>query len=88
VASGVSKVPTWRFAVLNILGAVIWAGAFSGAGYVFGEALHNLIGRGHHAGRWTLYAAGALVVIVLFVWLARYALRLRHKSVKTPSADA
>ena len=87
VAIGVSKVPTWRFTVLNIAGAVIWAGAFSGAGFIFGEALHNLLGR-HHAGRWTLYAAGALVVVVLIVGLVRYLLRLRHKSVKTTSTDA
>lgn len=88
VAIGVSKVPTWRFTVLNALGAVIWAGAFSAAGFIFGEALHNLIGRGHHAGRWTLYAAGALIVAVLIVWLVRYLLRLRHKSVKTAAGDA
>lgn len=86
VAIGVSKVPTWRFTVLNILGALIWAGAFSGIGYVFGEAVHNLIGR-HRAGRWTLYAAGGIVVIVLIVWLARYLLRRRHKSVKTQASE-
>lgn len=83
VAIGVSKVPTWRFTVLNIAGAVIWAGAFAGAGFIFGEALHNLLGHGH-AGRWTLIAAGALIGVVLIVWLVRYLLRLRHKSVKTP----
>jgi membrane protein DedA with SNARE-associated domain len=88
VAIGVSQVPTWRFAVLNILGAVIWAAAFGAAGYIFGEALYKLIGRSHHAGRWTLYAAGALVAAVLVVWLVRSLLRLRHKSVKTPPDDA
>lgn len=87
VAIGVSKVPTWRFTLLNALGAIIWSAAFSGAGYIFGEALHNLIGRGHHAGRWTLIAAGALIVVVLIAWLVRYLLRLRHKSMKTPSID-
>ena len=87
VAIGVSQVPTWRFTVLNIAGAVIWAGAFAGAGFIFGEALHNLLGHGHHAGRWTLIAAGALVGVVLLVWLVRSLLRLRHKSVKTPSAE-
>ena len=88
VAIGVSQVPTWRFTVLNIAGAVIWACVFAGAGFIFGEALHNLIGHGHHAGRWTLIAAGALIGIVLIVWLVRYLLRLRHKSVKTPPSAA
>ncbi len=84
VAIGVSQVPALRFAILNIVGAVIWAGAFAGAGFIFGEALHNLLGHGHHAGRWTLIAAGALIAVVLVVALVRYLLRLRHKSVKTP----
>ena len=86
VAIGVSKVPTWRFTVLNIAGAVIWAGAFSAAGFIFGEALHNLLGH-HHAGRWTLYVAAALVAAVLVAWLARTLLRLRHKSVKRVQGD-
>jgi membrane protein DedA with SNARE-associated domain len=88
VAIGVSQVPTWRFTLLNVLGAVIWAAAFSVAGFIFGEALHNLIGRGHHAGRWTLYAAGGLILAVLIAWLVRYLLRLRHRSVKTAAPDA
>lgn len=33
IAIGVSDMPTWRFAVLNIVGAVIWAGALAAAGY-------------------------------------------------------
>src|SRR3954469_23582712 len=54
VAIGVTQVPTWRFAVLNVLGALIWAAVFSGAGYLFGEALHGVMGHGREAGRWTL----------------------------------
>jgi len=88
VAIGVSQVPTWRFTVLNIAGAVIWAGAFAGAGFIFGEALHNLLGHGHHAGRWTLIAAGVLIGVVLIVWLVRSLLRLRHKSVNSPPPAA
>jgi membrane protein DedA with SNARE-associated domain len=65
-------VPTWRFALLNILGAIIWATAFTMLGFVFGEAVHNVLGKGHHAGRWTLIAAGAFIVLVLIVWAVRY----------------
>ena len=79
VAIGVSQVPTWKFTLFNMLGALIWAGAFSGGGFVFGEALHKLIGHGHHAGRWTLAAAAALVLAVLAVWLVRY-LRRRQRA--------
>ncbi|MFL5297709.1 MAG: DedA family protein [Phenylobacterium sp.] len=80
VAIGVTQVPTWRFTVLNILGAVIWAGAFAAAGFIFGEALHNLLGRGHHAGRWTLIAAGVLVLGVFCAWLVRYLVRQRRRA--------
>ncbi|HEY8004691.1 MAG TPA: DedA family protein [Phenylobacterium sp.] len=72
IAIGVSQVPTWRFALLNILGAIIWATAFTMLGFVFGEAVHNVLGKGHHAGRWTLIAAGAFIALVLIVWAVRY----------------
>ena len=77
IAIGVSQVPTWRFTLLNIAGAVIWASAFTMAGFIFGEAVHNLLGKGHHAGRWTLIAAGGVVVAVALVWAVRYLLRRR-----------
>jgi membrane protein DedA with SNARE-associated domain len=80
IAIGVTQVPTWRFTVLNIAGAVIWATAFTMAGFIFGEAVHNLVGKGHHAGRWTLYAAGAIVVIVAIIWAVRYLLRRRKRA--------
>jgi membrane protein DedA with SNARE-associated domain len=83
IAIGVTQVPTWRFTVLNIAGAVIWATAFTMAGFIFGEAVHNLVGKGHHAGRWTLYAAGAIVVVVAIIWLIRYLLRRRKRPQET-----
>ena len=83
IAIGVTQVPTWRFTVLNIAGAVIWATAFTMAGFIFGEAIHNLVGKGHHAGRWTLYAAGAIVVIVAIIWAVRYLLRRRKRRQET-----
>ena len=83
IAIGVTQVPTWRFTVLNIAGAAIWATAFTMAGFIFGEAVHNLVGKGHHAGRWTLYAAGAIIVIVAIIWLVRYLLRRRKRPRET-----
>jgi membrane protein DedA with SNARE-associated domain len=86
IAIGVSQVPTWRFTALNILGAVIWAGAFVLAGFIFGEAIHNLLGGGHHAGRWTLIAAGGVIVVVGLIWAVRYLLR-RRKARAEKSAE-
>jgi membrane protein DedA with SNARE-associated domain len=86
IAIGVSQVPTWRFTLLNILGAMIWATAFTMAGFIFGEAVHNVLGHGHHAGRWTLIAAGGIVLVVLIVWAVRY-LRRRRPPAQAPAAE-
>jgi membrane protein DedA with SNARE-associated domain len=83
IAIGVSQVPTWRFTALNIAGAVIWASAFTMAGFIFGEAIHNLLGRDHHAGRWTLIAAGGVIVVVGIIWAVRYLLRRRKAATET-----
>jgi membrane protein DedA with SNARE-associated domain len=85
IAIGVTQVPTWRFTILNILGAVIWATAFTMAGFIFGEAVHNLLGKGHHAGQWTLIAAGAITAIVAILWAVRYLLRRRKLRQETPA---
>lgn len=77
IAVGVSQVPTWRFTILNILGAVIWASAFTFTGFIFGEAVHDVLGRSRHAGRWTLIAAGVVVGIVAIVGVARFLWRRR-----------
>lgn len=85
IAIGVSQVPTWRFTLLNIAGAVIWATTFTMSGFVFGEAVHNLLGRGHHAGLWTLAAAGGLIVAVILIAAVRY---LLHRRKPAPAPDA
>jgi len=88
IAIGVSQVPTWRFTLLNIGGAVLWATSFTMLGFIFGEAVHNLLGPGHHAGRWTLIIAGGLIVAVALVWGVRYLLRRRKAAANTAAADA
>jgi membrane protein DedA with SNARE-associated domain len=88
IAIGVSQVPTWRFTLLNIAGAVIWASAFTMAGFIFGEAVHNLLGKGHHAGQWTLIAAGGVVAVVAMVWAVRYLLRRRRARAETMAREA
>ena len=82
IAIGVTKVPTWRFTILNILGAIIWATTFTMIGFIFGDAVQNLLGHGRQAGRWTLIAAAVLVVIVGAAWAVRYLLRRRKAASK------
>jgi membrane protein DedA with SNARE-associated domain len=88
IAIGVSQVPTWRFTLLNILGAIIWATGFTMLGFIFGEAMHNVLGHGHHAGRWTLIAAGAIIVVVGIIWAVRYLIGRRKPRVATQFEDA
>jgi membrane protein DedA with SNARE-associated domain len=40
---GSSRVPLLRFAVLNVIGAALWAVLVAGAGYTFGLAINSLI---------------------------------------------
>ncbi|MEN5092072.1 DedA family protein [Pseudomonas protegens] len=41
---GASGLAPWRFALLNVLGAAVWASLFVGAGYWAGEALQHFLG--------------------------------------------
>lgn len=42
VVMGTTGLPAWRFALLNMIGAAIWAPLVAGAGYYFGMALEAL----------------------------------------------
>lgn len=42
IAIGMSDIPAWRFLVFNLIGAVIWAPLFVGAGFLFGNTLEWL----------------------------------------------
>ncbi|BAN34712.1 hypothetical protein SCD_n00871 [Sulfuricella denitrificans skB26] len=43
VLLGSSRVPMLHFAILNLIGAGLWASVVSGAGYLFGQAINALI---------------------------------------------
>lgn len=44
---GTAGVPPRRFALFNALGAVLWAVAIAGAGWMFGQALQKVFGEVH-----------------------------------------
>jgi membrane protein DedA with SNARE-associated domain len=69
VAVGVTQVGTFRFAVLNAIGAVIWAGVFVGLGVIFGPAVMSVLGGVMaHAAPVAIGAAGVVVVGGLAIW--------------------
>ena len=76
VAIGMSEVSTLRFALLNMLGAAIWAPLIAWIGYAFGQTLAWLIADLGSYERWALVAlAGALGL----AWLTR---KLWHGSAR------
>jgi membrane protein DedA with SNARE-associated domain len=48
VAVGLTDISASRFLLLNTCGAALWAVSFGGAGYLFGTALEEILGRIEH----------------------------------------
>jgi membrane protein DedA with SNARE-associated domain len=70
MAFGMGKVPAWRFAFFNALGAAIWAVVIGGAGFLFGQAMKLWL---HDLKR----VEEALLFAILFVGLVFWAWRRR-----------
>jgi membrane protein DedA with SNARE-associated domain len=67
IAIGASGVPSWRFAVFNMLGAAIWAPLVGGLGYLFGHVLGlllNNIGQMEFAGLVLIVAIAVVIAVV------------------------
>ncbi len=75
VIMGTSRVPFLRFAVLNLLGAILWAFIVSGAGYYFGVALEAWVADVEHIELFILSGillAGAVAALWLHRRAAKY----------------
>jgi membrane protein DedA with SNARE-associated domain len=70
---GIAGVSRRVFIPLNILGALLWAGAVGGAGYIFGQALETLFGRLKHLELWIMLGIAVLGLALWFIyfWHAR-----------------
>lgn len=66
IAIGMSGVPWFRFLVLNLMGAVVWAMVIAGAGYGFGQTLAYLLGGLDDDETWVL---AAILLFGLLWWL-------------------
>jgi membrane protein DedA with SNARE-associated domain len=65
---GMSRIPTPRFFLLNVLGAALWAMAIGVLGYLFGHALEAVLGDIH---RYELLVLATVPLIGGGVWLVR-----------------
>ncbi|MCX8004926.1 MAG: DedA family protein [Burkholderiaceae bacterium] len=61
---GAAGVAPARFAAFNAIGAMLWAAAVAGAGWLFGQALQSLLGRLHRIEAAILLGALALALLV------------------------
>ncbi|GHD68295.1 DedA family protein [Jeongeupia chitinilytica] len=74
VTIGASRLPFWRFAPFNLLGAALWAGLVGGAGYAFGQSMQWLFTD------FERYERLALIGIVTVCVLIAVLRRLRRRS--------
>jgi membrane protein DedA with SNARE-associated domain len=70
--AGSAGVARWQFVLLDITGALIWAGIWLGMGYAFSDALDVLAGWVARLGGYALLLAGAaLAAYVVFKYVKR-----------------
>lgn len=80
---GMSDVRPRRFAILNVIGAIVWAVSFSFAGFALGTAVEMFLVR---ARRYERYVFGCILVAGLLFWLIRR-IRTRRAIVKLRATE-
>ena len=68
-AIGMSEVSYLRFALLNIIGAGIWAISIASAGYYFGQAVETVLG---DIKKYEVEVMTTIVVIASLIWLIHF----------------
>lgn len=83
IAIGMSRVHWFRFALFNLIGAIVWAALIAGIGYALGEALTRLLGDLKRVEEWVF---GAILVggLALIGWLRRRGRRAAAAAVGRP----
>lgn len=78
--AGVVKLPVWKFALFDAIGAGLWSGVAIGLGYIFSDAINQILGVFETMGRigiWLIVGAFVLYILVkwwqreLFIWQLR-----------------
>ena len=89
IALGLSSISIRRFAALNFIGAGLWAGLFTGVGYVFGYSISSVFQRLEMMEQGVLVALGVLAVaLAAFLAWRQWGTRLRHRLLPGPSKEA
>ncbi len=83
VAIGLSTIPWRRFALLNVFAALLWAGVFTGLGYLFGPTVRRLLAAAAPYKTEILIALPIPGICLLLWWLWRRR-RQRQREALTP----
>lgn len=78
VVAGMTLMPFGRFLIFNAIGAALWVGVWSSAGYFAGSYFTEIIEAFHKYQWWAL--AGLALVIGLYVWWHVHKHRRKHRS--------
>ena len=65
---GINRVKHLKFLALNLIGASVWAAAFTWGGFFFGVLFEQFM---HEASHMALYILAAAAVIAILVWYIR-----------------
>jgi membrane protein DedA with SNARE-associated domain/rhodanese-related sulfurtransferase len=69
---GVVGLPPWKFLLFDAIGAALWSGVAIGLGYLFSNAINDVLAAFETLGRIGLWIiAGAFVAFILFKWWQR-----------------
>lgn len=84
---GMSKVPTWRFILLNFIASVIWATAFCTGGYLLGTMLESVVAE---VEQYEAYVLLGIILLGFVAWLVhmRFIRHRRPRSTAGASAPA
>jgi membrane protein DedA with SNARE-associated domain len=86
--AGVFGVPRLQFALFDIAGSVLWAGFWTGLGYVFSSAIEDVVLRVASLGRGAALLIGAAVIGYVGLKYLRRWLFLRRLRIARISAEA
>lgn len=78
--AGVVRIPFWRFAIFDAIGAALWSGVAVGLGFLFRDAVNDVLATLTELGRIgvaLIVAAFAVFVLVKYVQRVRFIRQLR-----------
>lgn len=68
IAAGLTHLPAARYAVLNVVGAALWASTIATIGYLFGQFVQTFIGHVRHI-ELPILAAMAVAGLAWWIWV-------------------